>query len=233
MFCLHCLLLWNNVSSYKEDDILWYAILQKSIFQKKQKQKNIELSSNYEETLKTYCKLVEKYGYVLEFKKGRNLTFSNLGANAGVFNNSSIVATPEWAFRLVATDDANVPFMITLGHELTHKEKEFPCFRHLLDLQFCTWVNEVHADYGATEKMFDCSRNALLTSIDYKLRYKREHQKGDIEDLTHPSWARRKYYAEHFDFNADLIQQIAKDTECKNQKLIDKMCNFYKEIVLI
>ena len=69
--------------------------------------------------------------------------------------NSTIVATPEWAFQLVVDTEASAVFMITLGHELTHKEKEISCFRHLFGLRFCTWINEVHADFGATQKMLD------------------------------------------------------------------------------
>lgn len=72
----------------------------------------------------------------------------------------------------------------------------------------------------------------LWNAIDYKLKYKRDYQKGDIEDFIHPSWARRKYYVKHFDFDTKLIQQIAKDVGCKNHKLINKVCKFYKPIQL-
>ena len=198
------------------------------------KEKNIEIPSNYETILENYCELVKKYGYDLEFRKGRSLTFDNLGANAGCLKNNSIVATPEWAFQLVIKNqDADTAFRITLGHELTHKETQFSHYFSLCNLKYIAWVNEVHADFGAAQKMFNSNRKILIKAIDYKLNYKHKHQKGDIEDFTHPSWVRRKYYVEHFNFDSKLIQQIAKDVGCSNKKLINKICLFYKEIKLI
>ena len=57
-------------------------------------------------------------------------------------------------------------------------------------------------------------------------------KKKDEEGFIHPSWDKREYYIEHFDFDEKLIRQIAADVGCSNSKLIQKVCNYYKRIVL-
>lgn len=190
--------------------------------------------SDCELLLDSYCKLVEKYGYKLEFKKKIGMIYTNLSANAGFFKNSNLIASPEWAFQLIVDNKrADLAFKITIGHELAHKEKENICFLHLFNFKFCAWVNEIYADFRSVEKMFNSNKNVLINAINYKLEYKKEYCQGDIEDYTHPSWARRKYYVENFNFDSELIYQIARDTFCTNDKLIKKICNYYQEIILI
>ena len=139
----------------------------------KAKKENIIIPFNYEEILKSYFQITEKYGYKLKFKKGRGLTYNNLGANAGFFKNSSIVATPEWAFQLIINnEEAGLTFLITIGHELTHKEKEFNILKYGIKyIKMIAYTNEIHADFGAAQKMFNCNRKILIKAIDYKLNY--------------------------------------------------------------
>ena len=76
--------------------------------------------------------------------------------------------------------------------------------------------------------MVHSSKQKLLESV----RYKRALKKKDEEGFIHPSWDKREYYIEHFDFDEKLIRQIAADVGCSNSKLIQKVCNYYKRIVL-
>ena len=72
----------------------------------------------------------------------------------------------------------------------------------------------------------------LIENYGYKLNYKKECNQKDKSDFTHPSWARRLYYAENYNFNEDLIKKIAEDVGCKNKKLIKEISEFYDEIIL-
>lgn len=118
--------------------------------------------------------------------------------------------------------------MITIGHELTHKEKDFFSFRYILSYKFISWVNEVHADFGAAEKMADSSRNKLILSMKYKLSLKQT----DNDSPTHPSWEKRLDYVSNYDFDETLIRKIAEDTGCQNEILINKIISYYKPIML-
>lgn len=141
------------------------------------------------------------------------------------------MATPEWATQLVLYNSVEThnAFLITIGHELTHKDCDIFFLKHgLRNIRFVAWVNEVHADFGATQKMANNNRQELVNSMKYKKSYKEE----DKDKTNHPSWERRIYYAEHFDFGKELIQQIAKDAGCKNQKIINRVCQHFQEIKL-
>lgn len=58
--------------------------------------------------------------------------------------------------------------------------------------------------------------------MEYKKTEKIKSKGKDKSDSNHPTWTQRIYYAEHFDFSKELIQQIAIDTKCRNQKIIDE-----------
>lgn len=48
----------------------------------------------------------------------------------------------------------------------------------------------------------------------------------------HPSWEQRKTYAETGAFNKELIETIAKETDCTNADLIEDLTAYYQEIAL-
>lgn len=202
----------------------------KYILRRARKEKII-IPQNYREILENYCQIVTGYGYKLEFRKGRGLRYNRLGANAGWHKDCAIVATPEWAYQLVTNPEADLPFRITLGHELTHKERNLIGFR-LCTSKFYAWINEIHADYGASQKMFSGSRKALLDSICFKNNDTRKYGGCNKDTSSHPSWTKRKYYVENFDFDANLIQQIAKDVNYKNSKGIERACSYFQPIEL-
>ena len=107
-------------------------------------------------------------------------------------------------------------------------QKDFFSFRYILSYKFISWVNEVHADFGAAEKMADSSRNKLILSMKYKLSLKQT----DNDSPTHPSWEKRLDYVSNYDFDETLIRKIAEDTGCQNEILINKIISYYKPIML-
>ena len=151
-----------------------------------------------------------------------------LNACAGFFQSSPIRVYQEWAAYLILRgDNADVKnaFLCTIGHELTHQEgKDISPFRHFLNIRFIAWVNEIHADFGAEDKMLEQSRSCLIAAM----KFKQSQKKKDRDSCTHPSWKRRIHYAESFEiFDEKLIRQIAKDTRCKDKKIIQKVVNYY------
>lgn len=149
--------------------------------------------------------------------------------NAKAVPPNYIIVSPEWATRLLLYDNEATrnAFLITLGHEMTHNENDFPTTGfHGKNKRFIDWVNEVHADFAAAEKMVECDRQKLLESIIYKRSFKK---KWDKDDSSHPSWNKREIYAQKYDFNDVLIGQIQEDTECTNHKLVQKVKDFYKD----
>ena len=191
----------------------------------------LDIPQNYEQILEYYINETKQFGYVLEFKAGRGNPSSELHANAGITPRMSILVTPEWAAHLVLynTDEVHNAFRITLGHELTHKEKQ------LCELQYSPFamkliahVNEVHADFGGTQKMANSSKKALIESIEYKKQFR----KNDKSDCFHPSWALRLKYAQIGSFDFNLIQEIARDVKYTNSDTIRRISEFYENIDL-
>ena len=126
-----------------------------------------------------------------------------------------ILINAEWASRLVLNQDnphMHDAFALTIGHEITHQEKDF----YYLDLfsadgKFINWVDEVHADFGGGQKGLDSK---------------------DKDTRSHPSWNRRIDYILHYDFNEELIDKIAFDCGCNNNKVITAVKNFFDVIEL-
>lgn len=141
-----------------------------------------------------------------------------------------ILASQEWAIRLFLNNEIKDAFTITIGHERVHLEKDFFYKKPInkFGKKFVNWVNEVHADFGAAEKMADSSRNKLILSMKYKLSLKQT----DNDSPTHPSWEKRLDYVSNYDFDETLIRKIAENTGCQNEILINKIISYYKPIML-
>ena len=201
----------------------------KLYIQKRAQELNLPFPNNWKEILYEYKKI--------ENVINKHIIFTDYGYTPKTLNAGSMIPhvinlTKEWAAYIVLYNNEKTKnaFLITLGHELTHKDNEFStlgCFG--VNKKFINWANEIHADFGGTQKLFNSDRNTLVNSCEYKIKYR----KKDVDFPSHPSWARRKYYAKNFDFNRMLIQQIAEDVGCNNKKLIDKVCDFYIDIYLI
>lgn len=155
--------------------------------------------------------------------------------NAKAVQPNHILVSPEWAAKLLLSKNEAIrnAFSITLGHEIMHNEGDFSC-KHIYskNKKFVNWVNEVHADFGAAQKMVNSNKQKLIDAIIYKRAFKNK-KKWDKPYDTHPSWNQRKQYATNFDFDDILIDQIAKDTGCENEDLKDKVKSFYRNKYII
>lgn len=183
---------------------------------------------------------------VLRFTTLKDGFSSLLSASAHLPN--YIIASPEWAARLFLFDSEATrnAFTITIGHEITHIEGDFSNTKITRnDKEFVNWVNEVHADFGAAEKMVECDRQKLRDSMQYKMNAKKEPKCKLLNKLikkvlnllhsdeyTHPAWKTRLEYATSYNFDEKLIKKIAAETGCMNQTLIDKVIDYYKPIIL-
>lgn len=171
--------------------------------------------------------------------------FSSL-LSASAHQPNYIIASPEWASRLFLFDSEATrnAFSITLGHETTHTEGDFSTKGfHGKNKKFINWVNEVHADFGAAQKMVSSNKEKLLNSIDYKIAAKEEKKNillkllektvlVFIKETSHPSWQQRRIYAETGVFDKALIENLAIDTGCTDKDLVNDVVNYYQEIVL-
>ena len=185
---------------------------------------------------KNYESIMCRYKKIRNLGKNR-IVFSWLfDAGSRVLNASPmipglIVLNAEWAAKIVLEDceDTMNAFMITVGHELTHKDKEVNWVIYTgNNRKFVAQVNEIHADFGAAQKMCGSSRQALLKSIEYK----RKNKKADDGDFAHPPWWKRYEYVNEYNFDKTLIRKIADDVNCQNERLINYLICFYDDIVL-
>lgn len=189
-------------------------------------------------TKKDICNRLNKYSK-LEQLRNKYLFYcmfylDPFEINANSFLRNTIAISYGWALHLIhnQNEETDNAFRITIGHELGHKAGDFPISmkymfsRNAMKLIF--WSNEVQHDFYAAKIMVDYSRDALISSMKYKIKLK----KNNKSDLSHPSWVKRLYYAERFDFNEDLIKQIAIDTKCDNFELVKEIVDFYGIIEL-
>lgn len=152
--------------------------------------------------------------------------------NACALFPGKIILNSEWVAHLVllGKDETINAFQATIGHELTHKDKDYLFIEFFTkDKKFINWVNEVHADFGASEKCFQNVREKVFSAVIYKRKYKGERDK---DSSAHPSWKRREEYILNYDFNENLICKIAEDVDCKNLKLINNVSKHFTEIIL-
>lgn len=144
-----------------------------------------------------------------------------------------ILVNAEWAVKIILENDNPImhdAFSMTINHEITHHENDYSFFDLFTpDGQFVNWINEVHADYGGILKAFDGLSEQALSAMQYKLACKK---RPDKDTRSHPSWKRRMDYIVKYDFNEKLIEQIAIDCGCTNEKLINAIRIHFEDIVL-
>lgn len=144
-----------------------------------------------------------------------------------------IIVNSEWAAHLVlfGTPETINAFKATLGHELTHKDKDYAFWEFWTkDKKFVNWINEVHADFGGAVKCLYSKRENAIEAVSYKKKCK---GKKDRDTSDHPSWNKRQEYISNHDFDETLIRKIATDVGCKNEKLINNICSYYAVLRLI
>lgn len=144
-----------------------------------------------------------------------------------------ILINAEWASRIVLNQDnphMHDAFALTVCHEMAHQEKDFYYFDLFsADGKFVNWVDEVRADFDGVKKGLEGDRSRASFAMKYKLSCKK---KNDRDTRSHPSWNKRINYIANYDFNDDLIDKIAYECGCKNNKLIIAVKNFFDVIEL-
>ena len=145
-----------------------------------------------------------------------------------------ILINAEWASRIVLNRDnpyMHDAFALTVCHEITHQEKDYYYFDLLsVDGKFVNWVDEVYADFGGVQKGLEANRSRATFAMEYELSCKK---KKDKDTRSHPSWDKRINYILNYDFNEELIDKIAVDCGCNNDKLISSIKCFFDEIKLV
>ena len=160
---------------------------------------------------------------------------SDINANSSFYK--IICVSGGWAVRIISHNDNETEnaFLVTLGHELGHKKKQYNRICNLRNFRFLSWVIETNCDFFGAYKMIDGCRKDFISSIEYKINIKNIKIKDTkIEKpLFHPTWIHRLDYAVNYNFDENLIRRIAVDTGCTNEKLIRDVIDFYDEIILI
>lgn len=163
---------------------------------------------NWEEVLDRYKHIAHREGVYVIFS---DYSFTPNSLNASSMLPGGVLFSKEWAVRAVLFDgdETRNAFMVAVGHELSHKEKEYPRLRYSgCDREFIAKTNEVLADYNGAKRMLHSSRRDLLRSIFYKRQHRISMGKEDTGDRAHPSWERRAYYVTKYNFDAKLIEQM-------------------------
>ena len=124
---------------------------------------------------------------------------------------------------------------ISIGHESGHINGDFRYKGKHKAL--VNWIVEVHNDFYGCALNASYQKNALISSCEYKYRYKKERNiEDDSKSATHPTWEQRIKYAEYGSFDEELFKMIAEDSNVTITKdielLFDKIIDFYGEIHL-
>ena len=205
------------------------SLLVKYYICKEAKRLKKSVPKNYKAILQKYIDMNPSTKYKVFFSWTYDSGSPILNASAAL--PGCIIFNAAWAARIIFYDspDTKNAFLITLGHELAHKEGNLCRYISSKNkIRFFSWINEVYADFRAAELM-QKSRKDLLLAIDYK----KSLRKQDKDTFYHPSWSKRRYYAENYNFTNELVDQIANDTECKNKRSVSKVCDFFKDIYLL
>lgn len=205
---------------------------------RKAQQNKVSFPNNYKSRLQGYYDVAKSFGYKLSFDYSKKNKFYNvysdiLTANAGwSLKNFPILVSPEWAYRLLCchSDDVENAFLITLGHEMTHKANKdiCTCSINIKNSKFKAYINEVHADFNSTHILCNNNRDKLVNA----LLYKKSSATKLNGNYSHPSWDKRIEYATNYNFNEELIRKIASDVKVTDEKIISIACHHFDEIIL-
>lgn len=186
-------------------------------------------TSDYNFTLNEYRDIVSGFGYCLKFKHRYSCADNLLSANAGIFNNSPIVASPEWGYVLITdNENSDLPFRATIGHELGHKTIQLPWRFYFRSVEFSAWVSEVACDFYGM-KLMNLSKEDMINAFNYKINKKRENEVIDESNYSHPKLSMRVEYIMYYDFDKRLIKRIFDDSGCKNINLLNDVISYYEK----
>ncbi len=151
--------------------------------------------------------------------------------------------TPRMIAKLYTdnNDIAVANFFSSIGHERGHNA-DYPkayIFQFLEGLpipilkeieQILSYPNEVLADYYSCSKWLNKDIDLFIDCIKYKskedinIKEKKEKTKKEKSN-THPTWEQRIKYLQIGKFDKNLLHTIIKDTDCENNKRINKYMN--------
>lgn len=148
---------------------MYYSIINRKLLkrriEKRAKKLNIIIEKSIDEVLDKYEDMGNEKNISIHFFVLKETFTKELLAS--LTWNKKMVLNPEWSIQLILDNkNAENAFLITLGHEITHKDGDFPNKgAHYKNKKFINWVNEVHADFGGAEKMVNSDRQKLVDSI--------------------------------------------------------------------
>lgn len=118
--------------------------LLKRCIEKRAKELNIIIEKDIDELLDKYENMGNRKNISTQFLMLKETFTRELSVSLNW--NKTIVLNPEWAIQLVLdNENAESAFLITLGHEITHIDGDFPNIKLTRnDKKFVNWVNEVH-----------------------------------------------------------------------------------------
>ena len=191
-------------------------------------------------TKKEYDRLREindkLYGYLPEKHTDKRIWFDPVdsrfrGLSANCFLPSVVTINGEWAYHILTShSDELMNYLIsTLGHEIGHKERiyRYPPYSKKIS-EFINAVNEVYADFYASNLIKGDVRSILINAAKHKLDYRNNNNcSPDKDTYNHPSWAHRIKYLSEYNFDSNLIREIAHDYNFDNTLIIDKLIRFY------
>lgn len=205
----------------------------KNYIKKTAQKQNFSLQKNSFDVLYRYSLLAKEQEYRLLFCRMLMYNKDAEVCNAN-YKHLPIQVSQAYAAKLVLNDsnDIHNAFLMSLGHEMTHKDNDIKVIKGMFiknGTKFLAHVNEVHADFGAVQKLANNNREKQLKAMKYKQSYKKN---VDVSDFCHPSWNQRYNYIEKYNFDEKLIRQIAADVGCTNEKLIEKAIRYFDIIRL-
>ena len=144
-----------------------------------------------------------------------------------------ILINAEWASRIILNQDnphMHDAFALTVCHEMTHQENDFYYFDYFQLMEnLLIGLTKSSADFCGVKRGLEGDRSRASFAMKYKLSCKK---KKDRDTRSHPSWNKRINYIVNYDFNDDLIDKIAFECGCNNDKLITNVKNYFDVIEL-
>lgn len=199
---------------------------------KKAQRLGLKVPKNYEDILNGYSNIKKPGNDKIIFTWFFGGNIPTLDANATL--KGKILFNAEWAARVVLFDNEETlnAFKSTVGHELTHKDREITIERcySSLDKLFIRRINEVRADFGAGQRMLNSQRNLVLDAVNYKRALNSRGRRLKFDP--HPTWEQRYNYIKNYNFSRELIYKIADDMNYHNKAIIEKVCDYYEDINL-
>lgn len=207
---------------------------------KRFKKLNKSIPSNKSAILKNWIskynedKIKVKFSYFIPMERNKILGVLSI--------NNTIYLSAEAATQIILNSEDSTAYkaaLFSLGHEIGHIMKNFKkdCLHNTKlnkqDKKFIKYIDEVYSDFYAIKSKLNNSRTDAIDAVNYKIKERVLHKRYiDRSDETHPGWFLRKQFIKHYNFNLDLINEIALISGCTNSSLIQKIFQYYGNIFI-